>query len=128
MQNQHAKKSVSFINSLLYISVYYIYIYIYIYIYSDSRVPRYRKWHTFLTTATQKEVTVNMTGSPLYFESQQNTKQLQQFFLNILQRYFQLPILGTLEISGHLHQTCQLVATLSACKNATPFQTSFLRY
>ena len=32
MQNQHAKKSVSFINSLLYISVYYIYIYIYIYI------------------------------------------------------------------------------------------------
>ena len=64
MQNQHAKKSVSFINSLLYISVYYIYIYIYIYIYSDSRVPRSRKWHPFLTTATQKEVTVNMTGSP----------------------------------------------------------------
>ena len=34
-------------------------------------------------------------------------------FLNILQKYYQLPILGTLDMSGHFHQTqlCQLVET-----------------
>ena len=38
-------------------------------------------------------------------------KQLQYFFLNILQKHYQLPILGT---SGHFHQKwkCQLVKTL----------------
>ena len=38
------------------------------------------------------------------FASQQNTKQLQQCFLNILQKYYQLPILGILDMSGHFHQ------------------------
>ena len=37
---------------------------------------------------------------------------LQYFFLNILQKYYQIPILGTLNISGHFHkktimQTCR---------------------
>ena len=40
-------------------------------------------------------------------------KQLQHSFLNMLQKYYQLPILGTLDISGHLHQKQpQLVKTL----------------
>ena len=41
-------------------------------------------------------------------------KQLQKFFLNILQKYYQLPILGTLGVSGHFHQKwyCQFVETL----------------
>ena len=40
-------------------------------------------------------------------------KLLQQFFLNIFQKYYQLPILGTLVMSGHFHQKqyCQLVGT-----------------
>ena len=51
------------------------------------------------------------------------------FFLNILQKHFQLPILGTLDMSGHFHQKpeCQLWC-LSACKKWTPSLTSFLRY
>ena len=31
-------------------------------------------------------------------------KQLQHFFLNIMQKHYQLPILGTLDMSGHFHQ------------------------
>ena len=31
-------------------------------------------------------------------------KQLRHFFLNILHKYYQLPILGTLVMSGHFHQ------------------------
>ena len=31
-------------------------------------------------------------------------KQLQYFFLNILQKYFQLLVSGTLDMSGHLHR------------------------
>ena len=31
-------------------------------------------------------------------------KQLRLFFLNILQKYYQLPILGTLDMSGHFHK------------------------
>ena len=31
-------------------------------------------------------------------------KQLQQFFFDILQKYYQLPILGTLDMSRHFHQ------------------------
>ena len=30
--------------------------------------------------------------------------QLQQLFLNMLQKYSQIPILGTLDMSGHFHQ------------------------
>ena len=31
-------------------------------------------------------------------------KWLQHFFLNKLQKYYKLPILGTLDITGHFHQ------------------------
>ena len=31
-------------------------------------------------------------------------KQLQHFFLNLLQKYYQLPILGALDMSGHFLQ------------------------
>ena len=31
-------------------------------------------------------------------------KQLQYFSLDILQKYYQLPILGTLEMSSRVHQ------------------------
>ena len=31
-------------------------------------------------------------------------KQLQHFFLNILQKYYQIPILGTLDMPRHFHQ------------------------
>ena len=31
-------------------------------------------------------------------------KQLQHFFQNILQKYYQLHILGFLDMSGHFHQ------------------------
>ena len=35
-------------------------------------------------------------------------------FLNILQKYYQLPILGTLDMSGHFHQKqCQLAENLT---------------
>ena len=41
-------------------------------------------------------------------------KQLLQFFLNMFQKYYQLPIMGTLDMSGHFHQKryCQLTEIL----------------
>ena len=50
------------------------------------------------------------------FASQYNKKAVQHFCLNILQKYYQLPILSTLDISGHFHQngsgqTCQTSLT-----------------
>ena len=40
--------------------------------------------------------------------------QLQQLFHNVLQKYYQLPIWGNLDMSDHLHQKgyCQLIETL----------------
>ena len=38
------------------------------------------------------------------FATGQNTKQLQHCFFKILQKYYQLPISGTLDISGHFDQ------------------------
>ena len=61
-------------------------------------------------------------------------KQLRYFFLNILQKYYQLPILGVLNMPGHFLQKrqCQLNLYkdwfLSACKKWTSFLTSSWRY
>ena len=46
------------------------------------------------------------------FASQRTQKQLQHSFLNILQKYYQFPILGTLGISGHFHQKQKSQETL----------------
>ena len=52
-----------------------------------------------------KQITANASGKiSKSFVSQQNTKQLHSFYCNILQKYYQLLILGTLKITGHFHQ------------------------
>ena len=38
------------------------------------------------------------------FHHKRTQKQLRHFFLNILQKHYQLSILGTLDMSGHFHQ------------------------
>ena len=43
-----------------------------------------------------------MNENVLYHNRTQ--KQLQCFFLNILEKYYELPILNTLDMSGHFHQ------------------------
>ena len=39
-----------------------------------------------------------------HFDHNRTQKQFQHFFLIILQKYYQLRILGTLDMSGHFHQ------------------------
>ena len=48
------------------------------------------------------------------FASQQNAKAVATLFLKIMQKYYQLRILGTLDMSGHFHEKreCQLEETL----------------
>ena len=50
-----------------------------------------------------------MTGAPVKYECFTS----HDTFLKILQKYYQLPTLGTLVVSGHFHQKqqCQLVET-----------------
>ena len=58
-----------------------------------------------MTVAMGKQITANASGKiSKSFVSQQNTKQLHSFYCNILQKYYQLLILGTLKITGHFHQ------------------------
>ena len=38
------------------------------------------------------------------FHQNGTQKQLRHFFLNILQKYYQINILGTLDMFGHFHQ------------------------
>ena len=65
-------------------------------------------------------------------ESHWQVWQLQQFFQNILQKYYQLPILGILDMSSHFHQKetlmfiLQKLWCLSAYQKRPPFVTSFL--
>ena len=50
-------------------------------------------------------------------ESHWQAWQLQQFFLNILQKYYQLPILGILDMSSHFHQKETLKLWCPKCWN-----------
>ena len=60
----------------------------------------------FLTTTTQKQVRTNMSNPhKIYqcftsFVTIEHKSMLQYFFLNILQKYYQLPIVDTLGKSG----------------------------
>ena len=58
-------------------------------------------------------------------------KQLRHFFLKILQKHYQFPILETLDMSGHFHQNSdsfQKLWCLFRYKNWTPSLTFFIRY
>ena len=74
---------------------------------TEFRVPEPKRWHPFLTTTTQKQVTANMTEPREIserFTSNIAQKQLRYIFLNISQRHYKLFILGTLDISGYFRQ------------------------
>ena len=58
--------------------------------------------------------------------------KFRQYFFKILQKYYQLPILGTLDMSSHFYKktimsTCKYFVYLLA-KKQTPWLTFFLRY
>ena len=55
--------------------------------------------------SNRKQVTTNMTGAPQnMFCITTEHKAVATIFFNILQQYFQLPILGILDMSDHFHQ------------------------
>ena len=59
------------------------------------------------TNFKHQQVTTNMTGPPQNIWMFCNTieqKAAPTIFLNISQKYYQLPILGVLNMSGHFHQ------------------------
>ena len=66
-------------------------------------------WKDWLLTWNTKETSKNEHNwTPLKYlnvlRHNRTQKQSWQFFLNILQKCYQLPIFGTLNISGHLYK------------------------
>ena len=73
----------------------------------DVIVHDLERLYPFLTTITQTN-NMDLDWTPVKYlnvlHQNRTKKQLRHFFLNILLKYYQIPILGTLDMSGHFHQ------------------------
>ena len=94
--------------------------------------PFCKHWKNFWSTCRKGGGEDTVVARVWLHKSHWQVWQLQQFFQNILQKYYQLPILGILDMSSHFHQKetlmfiLQKLWCLSAYQKRPPFLTSFL--